>query len=406
MKKRGMSQSIWVLIGLVFGIIAIFILLKVLGILGGGVGPVLEQSAVAGFHTLGKTTQELINSPEYFKTAKMRLQTEEYGAIIAFNKNQSYVVDACGYGSDTTILNTIMLPAASIVSSTLSSSLEIETIQKPAGCGNDACLCYYKPAGYEYFRDAKISKEACIPFPEVDYFITFYYADWADKSSGSKIEDYYGVDSLVYKNMAGYKISASGIDLPDYYPKGHLIKPDIFAYPIIYGECDAWPWDQEFASQSIYIEKFIDPKTLKTYILIAADSNKEVITKRSEILQKELKDRLLKPEDILKKINDIIQNKEFKAGDYEEVKRYATLFNIYYGKDENQKENKIKLNEYVEQANKKNNELLAKAEEERAKLEKEIAQIEESPPTGGIPPGYEEPLPYGAERVGSQIFYN
>ena len=319
-KKRGeVGPIIYSLIGIVLAAILILFVLKAMGIIG-AIGAISEQESMAGWNNLAIKINQLSNSPDYFKTEKLEIKLEDKGTIVAFNKDETYSIDAC-YDWDS------------------GNTKEPENIPKPKICGRDACLCYYKPGDDANFEDNALSKEPCKRLPKVDYIISFFYVDWIKykyfergiiiPDAGSKIEDYYGIDSTVYKNMVGSEIEKD-LELPSYYPKDHCVEGKCanYTYFFLYGQCDGWEWDQNFGKNTLYIEKFVNPENDKTYILVAGNSDKEVIKKRANIKKEVEKIIKKEPQEYLALIN-----KSFQEKNYTNVKELAGEYKIHYGDD-------------------------------------------------------------------------
>lgn len=330
-KKRGQQQVGMTLIELLIVVILLLILVAVIWLIFfAGTGAIEEQASVTGYTSLINTTKDMLKSPAQVEKATMILSISEDATIVGFNKNESFVKDACDPN---------------------------ENVQKPAKCGKDACLCYYNPGYYEDFENNQLSKtEECIRFPDVDYFISFYYVDWAKK-------DQYGVNPEIYKNLVGDRIL---IDFPSYYPS------ERYSYLFMYGECDGWSWDAEFGKQMIYLEKVKDPATKKTYILIAKDVDKDYLTSRYDILKTNIK----KPaEQYLSDLKDYFDKK-----DYAKAKESAEIFRYYYPDHANI----TVVEDYLDKIEEEEKRIAEEAEKRLQEYEEGIA--ESSPP--GYPPDY------------------
>ncbi len=190
-----------------------------------------EQATIATYNTLisqisrmtHKTGTDYIASDFWINVGGSDI-------LVAFNKDENKAIDAC---------------------------YPVEEIPKPEECGEHACLCRYK-GHYEDFIGNNVKKR-CTPLPYVDYIISLNYADFYYKNEN--IFDTYAVGPKVYKNVVGKEIT---FDEPSGYPD------DDYSYLFMYGHCDAWWIDENFGKQRIYLEKFYDRRTKKTYIFIAA----------------------------------------------------------------------------------------------------------------------------------------
>ena len=306
MKKRGDSQSLWIFIGVVFVVIILYFFVTVI-FSGLNFGSLESQQSVANYYNLVKTAKSLASSPDYVKTATLpKFMIDRHSSVVAFNRNQQYSLDSCD---------------------------PQESVKKPASCGNSACLCYYSPGLYSNFNDNQL-KESCVSFPDVDYFISFYYAGFDYGRGAPYVESHYGVDSTTYKNIAGDKIEPA---FPLYYPY------DDYSYLFIYGQCDGWAWDQSFGTHTLYLEKLKDPLAGKTYLFVAEYVNKDIIKSRLSGLQQSV-DKVVKktPEQFLALINSSLQNNKL-----DDAKLYAYLFKKYYGDNPDYASQTTELNKYL-----------------------------------------------------------
>jgi hypothetical protein len=337
MKKRG-DITISTLIGAVF--VAILIFFVVMLIYGDFLfGSPEYQASEKSYKNLLKEAQALEYSKDNLAAATLApfaLDTDV--TVVCFNKNESFSYDACPPN---------------------------ERVPKPALCGKDACLCLYAPGKYANFNiDNRLSKQPCIPFPDVDYFISFYYAGFDAKGS-AYAESHYSVDSTVYKNIVGDRIS---LNLPPYYPS------EEYSYLFLYGQCDGWAWDQDFGNHEIYLEKFKDPKSNKTYLFIAKNVRKDIITARAGSIQKGIDGEIKQTPD---KFLDLI-NSSLEKNNTFDARNYADLYKKYYGEDPAYKDTTLAVYLYVELINQKQKQI----DEENKKL---LAE-QNSPPA--FPPGF------------------
>ena len=290
--KKGGKEMLLSIGGVVLAVAVIFLAVYIILSLSKSFSPPEEQASIATYDNLISQISKMMlktNQP-FMSRDDFSISLSGYNTIVAFNKGEDFAIDGCH---------------------------PPEKIQKPKDCGDSACICRYKPGYYEDFIGNNVLKK-CLPLPGVDYIFTLNYADFYYKSKNVFGE--FGVGPKIYKNIVGRDLS---FVRPFGYPE------DDYAYFFVYGHCDGWGRDEDFDVQRMYVEKYYDKDTKKTYIFIAAytpqlaNSRRQMFGNLLQILQP------ADPEELLKKLAEHCGKQEGLW--YLEVELNSELLKTYAG---------------------------------------------------------------------------
>jgi ferredoxin-thioredoxin reductase catalytic subunit len=196
-----------------------------------------DQTNEQGFARLNYAIKDLLTDQKKI-TVDFPMSLKEGAVIIGFNKEKSVVQTCPGEGN----------------------------VPKPTECKDYACICMYKdePKKENLFK--------CEMYPQVDYFTTIDY----DLSKRGINEDYFG-DKVPKKQVMDNFRGQFFYDMNNYFPS-YGNPNDVYAYFVLYGECNDGGQDEELGLQNFYIERFIKDQKVIIFINYASEFNKERIS--------------------------------------------------------------------------------------------------------------------------------
>jgi tetratricopeptide (TPR) repeat protein len=229
LRKQGMTT----LMELVMITVAAIVILASLSFFWNFISSILRSPSEDEFtqvEDLMLMIKDLAASEAYFVANKsITLMMPEGHMLVAYQKGEEPSMDLCGE----------------------------EPAPKPPDCGDKACLCLHREmtGDDDFGEQCTGSRNSCKPPKscttiDADYIFALRYNEQYSKAN--KIPESF------YKNVLGQEYNVVNENY-----KG------AYSYLFIYEECDDHWSDEQFGFQSVYIEKFTDPKTEKTHIFLA-----------------------------------------------------------------------------------------------------------------------------------------